>query len=186
MIHFLLLAVRAVGPTAAHQQHRRPPATEYSGGDPRHNKRRQPTSKQESGMNTRLDDTTTSEDPIIRGLVIVTMAITIVGVLALIRAAVGDSVNHVTVRVDNQAGLAVRVDALNASGDRVGLGEAKPGTLTTFQEIPDIGARWTLVAAYGGQEVHRETLARTELAAANWTIVIPADATSALERAGFL
>jgi hypothetical protein len=91
----------------------------------------------------------------------------------------------VTVRVDNQARLAVRVDALDASGDRVGLGEAKPGTLTTFQEIPDIGARWTLVAAYGGQEVHRETLARTTLAAANWTIVIPADATRPLERAGF-
>jgi len=58
--------------------------------------------------------------------------------------------------------------------------------LTTFQEIPDIGARWTLVAAYGGQEVHRETLTRTTLAAANWTIVIPADATRPLERAGFL
>jgi hypothetical protein len=111
--------------------------------------------------------------------------ITIVGVLALIRAAVGDGVDHVTVRVDNQAGLAVWVDALDASGDRVGLGEAKPGTLTTFEEIPDIGSRWTLVAAYGGQEVHRETLARTTLAAANWTIVIPADATRPLERAGF-
>jgi hypothetical protein len=136
-------------------------------------------------MNTRLDDPTTTGDPILRGLVIVTAVIAIVGVVALIRAAVGDGVDHVTVRVDNQAGLAVRVDALNPSGDRVGLGEARPGTLTTFQEIPDIGARWTLVAAYGGQEVHRETLARTTLAAANWTIVIPADATRPLERAGF-
>ena len=135
-------------------------------------------------MNTRLDGPTTTADPMLRGLVIVTAVITIIGVLALIRAAVGDGVDHVTVRVDNQAGLAVWVDALDASG-RVGLGEAKPGTLTTFQEIPDIGARWTLVAAYGGQEVHRETLARTTLAAANWTIVIPADATRALERAGF-
>ena len=111
--------------------------------------------------------------------------ITIIGVLALIRAATGDGVDHVTVRVDNQAGLAVRVDALNASGDRVGLGEARPGTLTTFHEIPDVGTRWTLVAAYAGQEVHRETLARTTLAAANWTVVIPADATRPLERAGF-
>jgi hypothetical protein len=58
--------------------------------------------------------------------------------------------------------------------------------LTTFEEIPDIGSRWTLVAAYGGQEVHRETLAKTTLAAANWTIVIPAGATRPLERAGFL
>jgi hypothetical protein len=137
-------------------------------------------------MNTRLDDPTTTADPILRGLVIVTMAITIVGVVALLRAAAGDGVDHVTVRVDNQAGLAVRVDALNPSGDRVGLGEAKPGTLTTFQEIPDVGARWTLVAAYGRQEVHRETLTRTALAEADWTIVIPADATRPLERAGFL
>ena len=137
-------------------------------------------------MNARLDDATTTADPVVRGIVIATMAITIVGVLALIRAAVGGSgVDHVTVRIDNQAGLGVQVDALDASGDRVGLGQAEPRTLTTFHEIPDIGARWTLVATYGGQQVHRQTLARTALAAGNWTVTIPAGATSALERAGF-
>jgi hypothetical protein len=137
-------------------------------------------------MTTRLDDATTTTDLVVRGIVIVTMAITIVGVLALIRAAVGGSgVDHVTVRINNQAGLAVQVDTLDASGDRVGLGEAEPRTLTTFQEIPDIGSRWTLVATYGGQQVHRQTLARTALAAGNWTVTIPAGATSALERAGF-
>ena len=137
-------------------------------------------------MNARLDDATTTADPVVRGIVIVTMAITIVGVLALIRAAVGGGgVDHVTVRIDNQAGLAVQVDALDASGDRVGLGQAEPRTLTTFHEIPDIGARWTLVATYGGQQVHRQTLARTALAAGNWTVTIAAGATSALERAGF-
>jgi hypothetical protein len=31
----------------------------------------------------------------------------------------------------------------------VGLGEAAPKTLTTFQEIPDIGPSWTFVATYG-------------------------------------
>jgi hypothetical protein len=137
-------------------------------------------------MTTRLDDATTTTDPVVRGVAIVTMAITIVGVLALVRAAVGGSgVDHVTVRIDNQAGLAVQVDALDASGDRVGLGEAEPRTLTTFQEIPDIGSRWTLVATYGGQQVHRQTLARTALAAGNWKVTIPADATRPLERAGF-
>ena len=137
-------------------------------------------------MNARLDETTSTADPVVRGIVIVTMAITIVGVLALIRAAVGGSgVDHVTVRIDNQAGLAVQVDALDASGNRVGLGEAEPRTLTTFQEIPDIGSRWTLVATYGGQQVHRQTLARTALAAGNWTVTIPAGATAPLERAGF-
>jgi hypothetical protein len=137
-------------------------------------------------MTTGLDNATTTTDPVVRGIVIVTMAITIVGVLAMVRAAVGGSgVDHVTVRIDNQAGLAVQVDALDASGDRVGLGEAEPRTLTTFREIPDIGSRWTLVATYGGQQVHRQTLARTALAAGNWTVTIPAGATSALERAGF-
>jgi hypothetical protein len=136
-------------------------------------------------MNTRLDDPTTITDPMVRGVIIVTAVITILGVLGLIRAAVGGGVDHVTVRVDNQAGLAVQVDVLNASGDRVGLGEAKAGTLTTFRAVPDVGARWTLVATYGGQEVHRETLPRTSLAAGDWTNVIPADATDPLERAGF-
>jgi len=31
----------------------------------------------------------------------------------------------------------------------VGLGSAAGKALTTFQEIPDIGPRWTFVAAYG-------------------------------------
>jgi hypothetical protein len=136
-------------------------------------------------MNARLDETTSTADPVVRGIVVVTLAITLVGVLALIRAAVGGGVDHVTVRIDNQAGLAVQVDALDASGDRVGLGEAEPRTPTTFQEIPDIGARWTLVVTYGGQQVHRQTLARTALAAGNWTVTIPAGASSALEQTGF-
>jgi hypothetical protein len=136
-------------------------------------------------MNMRLDDPTTTADPVVQGILIVTMAITALGMLALIRAAIGGGVDHVTVRVDNQAGLAIQVDAVDGSGDTIGLGEAGRKSLTTFQEIPDIGPRWTLVATYGGQQVHRQTLARAELAARNWTVTIPASATSALERAGF-
>jgi hypothetical protein len=136
-------------------------------------------------MNARVDETTSQADPVVRGIAVMTVAVTFVGMLALVRAAVGGRVDHVTVRVDNRAGLAVQVDALDASGDRVGLGQADARTLTGFQEIPDIGGRWTLVAAYGGREVYRETLTRTALAAGNWTVTIPASATSALERAGF-
>jgi hypothetical protein len=104
-------------------------------------------------MSTRLSDRTTT-DPVVRGILVVTMAVTIVGVLAPIRAAAVGRVHHVTVRFDNQAGLAVQVDALDA-------------------------------AAYGGREVYREDLAKTELANRNWTITIPPDATDALEQAGF-
>ena len=58
-------------------------------------------------------------------------------------------------------------------------------TLTTFSEIPDLGARWTLVATYGGRQVHRVTVDRSDLAAANWTLTVPAGVTTALERAGY-
>jgi hypothetical protein len=135
-------------------------------------------------MNTRLDRPTATGDPVVRAVLAVTAVITVIGILALVRAAAG-GVSHVTVRIDNQAGLAVQVDALDASGDRVGLGEAEPTTLTTFSQVPDVGSRWTLVAAYGGREVHRAPLARADLAAGNWTVTIPADATSILEREGF-
>ena len=134
-------------------------------------------------MTARLSDPTTI-DPVVRGILIVTMVAVAVGVLALLRTSLGGRVDHVTVRVDNQAGVAVQVDALDASGDRVGLGEAKPRALRTFQEVPDIGARWTIVAVSAGHEVYREALARTELANRNWTITIPADAADALEQAG--
>ena len=87
-------------------------------------------------MNPRLDAATSTADPVLRGILGVTLAITLVGMLALIRAAVGGGgVDHVTVRIDNQGGLAIQVDALDASGDRVGLGQAEPRALTTFQEI---------------------------------------------------
>jgi hypothetical protein len=67
----------------------------------------------------------------------------------------------------------------------VGLGEAGPRRLTPFVEVPDIGQRWSFVAAYGGQEVYREQLLRAELVADGWVVRIPASATAALERAGF-
>lgn len=135
-------------------------------------------------MNARLEDPTITADPVVRAVLSATMAITVLGMLLLARAALGGGVDHVTVRVDNQAGLAVQVDAVDGSGDTVGLGEAGRRSPTTFQEVPDIGRRWTLVATYGGREVHRETLTRTELADRDWTVTIPADATSELERAG--
>ena len=137
-------------------------------------------------MNTRLDDPTATRDPVVQAVLAVTAVVTVIGVLALVRADLADGgVDHVTVRVHNRAGLPVQVDALDAAGDRVGLGEAGARTVTTFQEVRDVGARWTLVAAYGRGEVHRASLARSELAAGNWTVTVPAGATIALERAGF-
>jgi catechol 2,3-dioxygenase-like lactoylglutathione lyase family enzyme len=138
----------------------------------------------ERDMTTRLDDPTTT-DPVVRGILTVTMVLIVVGVLALVRATMGSSAHHVTVRVDNQTGLSVQVEALDPAGARVGLGEAEPTAVRTFHDVPDLGARWTFVAFYGGREVHRETVARAELAGRDWTVTIPADVTDALEQAGF-
>jgi hypothetical protein len=137
-------------------------------------------------MTTRLDHPITTADPLVRAILAVTLAITLVGVAALVRAATGDRVHHVAaVRVQNQAALPLQVDALDPTGARIGLGQAKPGTVSTFHEVPDIGPTWTLVTTYGGEEVHRETVAGTTLAGRDWTATIPAEVTVELERAGF-
>jgi hypothetical protein len=136
-------------------------------------------------MNARLDNPLTEADPLLRGLLITTLAIAAIGMLLLVRASVGGGVDHVTLRVDNQAGLVLQVDTIDASGARVGLGGAATKALTTFQEIPDVGPRWTVVASYGGRQVHRVTMTKAELAARGWTVSIPATATTQLEGAGF-
>ena len=136
-------------------------------------------------MNARLDNPPTEADPLVRGALITSVAIAVIGMLLLVRATFGGGVDHVTVRVDNQAALALQVDTIDAAGTAVGLGSAAPKTLTTFQEVPDISPRWTFVATYGGRQVHRVALSRAELAARGWTVSIPATATTQLEEAGF-
>jgi hypothetical protein len=136
-------------------------------------------------MNARLDDHLTETDPLLRGVLIASVAIVAVGMLLLVRAAVTGGVDHVTVRVDNRSALALQVDTVDGEGAGGGLGSADPRTRTTFQEIPDIGRRWTFVATYGGHQVHQVTVTRAELAAGGWTVSIPATATTELEEAGF-
>jgi hypothetical protein len=136
-------------------------------------------------MNARLDNPPTEADPLLRGVLITGVAIAAIGMLLLVRATFGGGVDHVTVRVDNQAALALQVDTIDAAGTAVGLGSAAPKTITTFEEVPDIGSRWTFVATYGGRQVHRVAMTKTELAARGWTVSIPATATAELEGAGF-
>jgi hypothetical protein len=136
-------------------------------------------------MNARLDNPPTEADPVLRGVLITSVVITAIGMLLLVRATSGGGVDHVTVRVDNQAALALQMDTIDAAGTAVGLGSAAPRTLTTFEEVPDIGSRWTFVANYGGRQVHRAAMTKAELASRGWTISIPATATAELEGAGF-
>jgi hypothetical protein len=136
-------------------------------------------------MNLRLERPSTDADPVVGTILVVTLALTAVGVLLLIRAQLDGGVGHATVRVDNQTGLPLQVDTVDGRGGTVGLGEAAPRTATAFQEVPDIGRRWTFVAAYGGREVYREQLLRDDLEADGWTLRVPASATADLERVGF-
>ena len=54
-------------------------------------------------MNTRLDNPLTEADPLLRGVLITSVAIVAIGVLLLVRATVGGRVDHVTVRVSNSS-----------------------------------------------------------------------------------
>jgi len=137
-------------------------------------------------MNVRIQPPGTGTDRPARVLAAVAIAVAAIGTLSLMRSAVGDMTREYrTVRVDNQTGLAVQVDALDAAGGRMGLGLAGPSATTSFQEVLDLGRTWTFVTSYGGQEVARQRLTGRELAAAGWTVRIPREATADLEAAGF-
>jgi hypothetical protein len=138
-------------------------------------------------MNVRIEQPGTGTDRPVQVLLAITVAVAAIGALSLVRAALVDRVGgYRTVRVDNQAGLPLQVDAVDATGATMGLGEAGPRSTTTFQEVADLGRAWTFVASYGGREVARQTLTGRELAARGWTVQIPGRATADLEAAGFL
>ena len=66
-------------------------------------------------MNVRTDRPDIGTDRPVAVLLAVTVAIAAIGMLSLVRAALGDGVgDHRTVRVDNRAGLPLQVDVLDA------------------------------------------------------------------------
>ena len=108
-----------------------------------------------------------------------------IGALWLVPTAMGGRPDYRTVQVDNRAGLPLQVDAVGADGGRLGLGQAAPRTTTTFHEVADLGASWTFVVSYGGQELLRQPVSREELAARGWTVQLPDGITEELERQGY-
>lgn len=136
-------------------------------------------------MNVRLEDPDTGTGRAIRVLAVAAVIVAAIGLLVLMRAAVGGMADHRTVQLDNETALQLRVDVLNASGSSVAVGTAQPRSRTTVTEAVDVGAHWTFVATYGGREVFREAVPRDQLAARGWTLRIPASATAELERAGY-
>jgi hypothetical protein len=108
-----------------------------------------------------------------------------VGALWLVLASVGGRPDYRTVRVDNQAGLAIQVDAVDADGGTLGLGLAGPKAVTTFHELPDLGRTWTFVFSYGGRELLRQPVGGRELAGRGWSVQVPGEVTMELERQGY-
>ena len=136
-------------------------------------------------MNARLDRPPTWTDPALQALLAAAVLAAAVGAVLLLRAAPTAAVGHVTLRVDNQTSLPLTLEAIDRGGGRLPVGSAAPNARTTIDEVVDVGDQWTVVAAYAGQEVHRQSVSRAELRGRGWTITIPADATDQLERAGF-
>jgi hypothetical protein len=107
------------------------------------------------------------------------------GALWLAPTAVGGRPDYRTVRVDNRAGLPLRVHAAGPDGGRLGLGQAAPRATTTFHEVADPGGSWTFVVSYGGEELLRQPVSGRELAARGWTVQVPEAVTVELERQGY-
>jgi hypothetical protein len=118
-------------------------------------------------------------------LYLLAVVATAVGGLWLARTAIVGRPDYRTVRVDNRAGLPLRVEAAGPDGGRLALGMAAPRAVSSFHEVADRGASWTFVVGYGGQELLRLPVSGRELAARGWTVQVPDEVTMELERQGY-
>jgi hypothetical protein len=136
-------------------------------------------------MSVRLRPPGAGIDRPLAALSMLAVVTTALGALWLAPGAVGGRPDYRTVRVDNRAGLPLRVDAAGADGGRLGLGLAAPRATTTFHEVADVGGSWTFVVSYGGEVVLRQTVGAGELAGRGWTVQVPEAVTVELERQGY-
>jgi hypothetical protein len=137
-------------------------------------------------MNARLDSRLTEPDLVVTALVVVAAALYLAFAGWLIAAEVSDGgPGHVpAVRIDNQTHLTLQVELVDQHGARLTLGAHQPGR-SGRADVVDIGPSWTFETSYGGRQVDWQTLDRATLARQDWTVHIPAAATSDLERAGY-
>ena len=125
-------------------------------------------------------------DRTIQLLVAATLLIAAIGMGWLVLdAATDDHVRHVpAIRVQNQTHLTLQLTAIDPSGAQLTLGARPPGTSAVF-DVVDMGKTWTFVASYGGREVFREEVPDSRVTSSGWSLVIPPNSTTALERQGF-
>jgi hypothetical protein len=136
-------------------------------------------------MSVRVRPNGAGTDRTVLAVATLAVAVTAAGALWLALLAAGGRPDYRTITVDNQAGLALQVDAVASDGGRLGLGVADPQGVTTFQELPDLGRSWRFSFSYGGQEVAAETVSGRELAGRGWAVQVPGTVTMELERQGY-
>jgi uncharacterized protein (DUF1684 family) len=136
-------------------------------------------------MSVRVRPNGAGTDRTVLAVATLAVAVTAAGALWLALLAAGGRPDYRTITVDNQAGLALQVDAVASDGGRLGLGVANAQGVTTFQELPDLGRSWRFSFSYGGQEVAAETVSGRELAGRGWAVQVPGTVTMELERQGY-
>jgi hypothetical protein len=134
----------------------------------------------------RLDERALRSDWTIQALVAITLVIAAIGVGWLVAAgATDDHVQHLpVVRVQNQTHLPLQLTVVDRDGARLTLGTHQPGPSSNL-DVVDMGPTWTFVASYGGREVFRRTVPRSEVTSRGWSLVIPTGTAAAVERQGF-
>jgi hypothetical protein len=133
-----------------------------------------------------LDDRALRSDWTIQALVAATLLIAAIGVGWLVlAAATDDHVRHLpAIRVQNQTHLPLQLAVIDSGGSQLDLGPHLPGASTVL-DVVDMGPTWTFVASYGGHEVFRQAVPRSDVETRGWSLVIPASTTTDLERQGF-
>lgn len=88
------------------------------------------------------------------------------------------------VEITNDTGYSVNVDLAGDRG-RVGLGTVPAGDRLDLVEVIEQGDPWVFEFSYAGQTAGKVSISRADLEAADWTIEVPQDVQTALEREGF-
>ena len=103
--------------------------------------------------------------------------------VALVLAREPSHVSSVTIR--NPAEYRLNVGLADEHGARaLPLGAVDRGTYLTVDDVLEQGDTWVFTFSYGGVRATELRLSRDDLAATDWTVVVPDNAGGALEAAG--
>lgn len=105
-------------------------------------------------------------DPLVVGAVAIVAVLAAALVVWLGIGILTDSTpSRMTVELENQTGLTLNVEAVDAEGDVTALGRIEPGAAKTRVDVPVPSSEWTYVARYADEEVWRSDPVTPEVAA---------------------